>query len=256
VVRQVTIGLWYRPTVPPGCRISCYGLGWALGKSFGSLCCGSLVLAIATLIRMAISAAREQANRDGNGALKLALCLFQCCFNCFYEALRIFTTFTTVAAALSGQSFWQSGKTIKSIFLRHGISMYIVDRLASFVMGMMGAVLALALATVPWFGIAYSLTPEEREDPGWQGYTAMVCATAFVVALVVIQSFSGVVLNAVDALFICFAADKVRGYLWIRWPAPCHNRTCAAAAGRERAGAAAAARRDGQRHVRGPAARH
>jgi hypothetical protein len=108
------------------CGLSCVGgvrarrVAGSLGKNFGSLCFGSLVLALLQLVRAVLDTARRSANQGDNVLLKVVMCLVMCLFDCIYHLIEMFTSFCTVVIAVSGQSFCSSAKTVCSVMKRNG----------------------------------------------------------------------------------------------------------------------------------------
>ena len=205
-----SVGHWYYhhgDRSPPLRWPSLTSAKWAFTTQFGSLCFGSLILFILQLIQMLIRMLREQANRGDNSGLKLLCCMFECLFACFYEFVRIFTGFATIVVALSGQSFCDSAKTVYNVCKRNGFELVVVDQLASSVMGMGAFVFSLGFASLPWIALV-EINPPENPDGTFFAYTGGMCGVAFVLAIVVLGSFTGVVINAASALFIAFVADR------------------------------------------------
>ena len=64
-----------------------------------------------------------------------------------------------------------------------------------------------ALAGIPWIALVVVEPIEELSDE-YYIYTGILCAAAFIVGMIVLGSFSGIVLNAATTLFICFVADR------------------------------------------------
>lgn len=207
-----TIGHWYYHSTdasPPLKYPSLTACSLAFGKSFGSMCLGSLILAIIQVILFIIRAARE-ANRDSdNVGVKIVLCLLECCIQCIYEIVRIFTSFVTIVTSISGQSFVQSAKTVSAVCRRNGFEIVVVDSLASAVLSMGAFIFSLALATIPWIALVI-IEPldEEPLSDSYYAYTGGLCGAAFLVGMIVLGSFSGIVLNAASTLFICFVVDR------------------------------------------------
>ena len=107
-----------------------------------------------------------------------------------------------------------------------------MDGLASLVIGLTSFICSLGLATIPWLALS-SNAPEGEEEAEYRAWLALLSGAAFLVSAFVLQSFggksraiiadiwvaffqrvpatlvvrTGIVLNAVDTLFVCFVVD-------------------------------------------------
>ena len=105
------------------------------------------------------------------------------------------------------QSFCHSAKSVYHVCKRSGFELVVVDSLASSVMSMGAFVFSVGFATIPWIALVL-VNPPDDMDSTYFGYTGGLCAVAFLLAMVVFGSFTGVVLNAAGTLFICFVSDR------------------------------------------------
>ena len=104
-----TIGHWYyhsNDATPPLNWPSLTASKHAFSKSFGSLCFGSLILALIQVVLFFIEMARNSARQSNNVGLKIVLCIVECIVRCIYDLIRMFTGFVTVVCSISGLTFW------------------------------------------------------------------------------------------------------------------------------------------------------
>ncbi|KAL3151941.1 hypothetical protein ABBQ32_001067 [Trebouxia sp. C0010 RCD-2024] len=197
-----TIAQWYFS--PPG-FISNQGttmrsLKHALGASFGSLSLGSLVLTVVQLLRNAMENARQQAQREGGSLLvSLASCLLEC----VYSLIDYLTKFATVRMAITGEAFLEAARRATDLLARNFLKAYgvwwfppMVLNCAAFLLSLAWGLLIFTLSWLRW----QSGTNGTQE-------AAILGALCFVMALVVLLFFSSVLLNIVDAVFMCYALD-------------------------------------------------
>ncbi|CAG9465204.1 unnamed protein product [Pedinophyceae sp. YPF-701] len=177
-------------------------LGHALGPSAGSLCFGAAIMTVVDLVRQSIRNARER-NR-GDGLAQILYCLFLMAAQCLTELIEYITKYATVYAAISGDAFLQAGRDIIDLLKRNVLDAFTVWWVPGFVLQMTSLV-----AAAVW-GVAVGLLAAVRwrgEDGG--GAAAIILGVAAgVVALVVLSFLAGLLLNVVDAVFVCFAIDR------------------------------------------------
>ena len=101
----------------------------------------------------------------------------------------------------------ESAKTVTNVMKRNGFDLFIVDSLAFTVLNMSALIFSLALAAIPWLAMITINPPDPIED-SYYAYTGALCGVALVLGMVVLGSFSGIVLNAATTLFICYVADR------------------------------------------------
>merc|ERR1712078_818029 len=120
------------------------------------------------------------------------------------ELLETLTEYAVVYAAVSGLALRDAGREVAGIGKR-----YFGDAVAmwAFPEAMLGTlVLALVWTTLMGAGTWLFLLG----DPQGQNATVAVSAAVFSVTLLVPSFFSGVVLDAVKAVFVCYCLDKDR----------------------------------------------
>merc|ERR1712127_428839 len=122
--------------------------------SFGSICFGSLIVAIIEALREMATQARMQ--REGN---EILLCLAQCILNCLESLILYFNKWAYVYVGVYGYGYLDAGKNVKSLFQARGWNVVIADDLVggvlglvTFITGLLSGVIALILeAYTDWF---------------------------------------------------------------------------------------------------------
>lgn len=112
----------------------------ALTTSFGSICLGSLLVAILQTIRAIIRSMRSRRN-------SILLCLVDCLLGCIESLMRMFNKYAFALVAIFGKSYCQSAKQCASLVGSHGISALINESIIGGVLGfgcMFGGVLGFA----------------------------------------------------------------------------------------------------------------
>lgn len=205
-------GTWYyefgnlpqNPTLP--------ALKRALTTSFGSICLGSLLVAIVQLIRDVIENARRQQ------AGLLGYFIFAClsCFLCCIDYLiRLFNHFAFVQVALYNKSFVQAAKATFDLVRSSGLTALINMNLTSSAVALgelAGALIAGVTVGVAAYDIMVtekqadeSLTPDVKNV----FYMAFVFTVLFAVLCAVLLTgmVSSTVTTGVTTVFVCWAED-------------------------------------------------
>lgn len=174
----------------------------ALGPSFGSLSLGSLVLTLVQMARQALEKAKERRAESGGESL-LVTCA-GLLLQCVYALIEFITKFATVRMAITGEAFFAAGRSATSLLARNFLKTYgvwwfppMVLNLGSFALSVVGA------AAI--YGLSY-LTFSRHTNAVLEA--GIVGGLSFLLSLVVLLFFSGVLLNVIDAVYMCYAMDK------------------------------------------------
>jgi hypothetical protein len=98
-------------------------LASALTTSFGSICLGSLIVAIVQTLRAFATAARS------NGDSVLLACIAQCILVCIERCLEYFNKWAFIYVGLYGYSYLEAGKNVITLFQNRGWDAIIADDL-------------------------------------------------------------------------------------------------------------------------------
>ncbi|KAJ9531995.1 hypothetical protein QJQ45_003697 [Haematococcus lacustris] len=130
----------------------------------------------------------------------LLCCLLASVGRALYSLLEYFTRMVTMQMALSGLAFMPAAHTVLALLKRNGL-----DALASSAL-VVAAVfgLAVGLLSVPSQGVAAADKELEWEGRAGLGYMA------FLAAWVVLSFFCALLVNIMEAVFLCFAIDRER----------------------------------------------
>lgn len=105
-------------------------------NSFGSICCGSLLVAvIQTLHQLVIQARRE-------GEDNILLCLLECIISLLERIMLYFNKWAFVYVGLYGYEYMEAGKRVMTLFQARGWTTIINDDLISNTLGLMSLVIA------------------------------------------------------------------------------------------------------------------
>ena len=183
-------GCWSTALRDSFCRASTY--------SFGSICLGSLLVAVIQALRMMAHQARQ--NED----LQLLYCVIECILACIQDIVEYFNKWAYVYVGLYGFGYIEAGRNVIQLFQQKGWSVLITDDLNDRVLLMMSISIGALTGIV---GMLVAIADESLlGDLGDQGSTALVgFLITFVIGLVFSSILMSVVSSAVNTVIVCFA---------------------------------------------------
>ncbi|KAL6053502.1 pH nine-sensitive protein 1 [Balamuthia mandrillaris] len=163
--------------------------------SLGSICLGSLIVAVLKTLRAICYSLRR--NNSDNIVLVIIGFLAECIIALLDALLRYFNTYAFTQVAIYGKTYVQAAKDTWEMFTTHGLWAIINDNIISSVLTLAafvsGGVTATFAALITYF----------VEVDAWIAMTVIGFFIGFVVVLVVLE----VVESAVVTIFVCFAED-------------------------------------------------
>ncbi|CAG9571221.1 conserved hypothetical protein [Leishmania major strain Friedlin] len=160
----------------------------ATTTSFGSVCLGSLINAIASFVRFLIDTVRTSSDGDN-----FWMCIMSCLVGCIEDLVRYFNQYAFVHVAVYGCGYVDAAKETWALVKQCAFSAIFNDLLTGQVIGIltfMSAVLvALLTALVTW--------------------NAAAVALMFFMSLIVSSIFYNPVSSCVTTIYVCFAEVPV-----------------------------------------------
>ncbi|ORC92943.1 uncharacterized protein TM35_000022690 [Trypanosoma theileri] len=154
----------------------------AVTTSFGSICFGSLIVAIIRTLRWMAESSRNNEN-------DFLRCIALCLISCLESAMEYFNTYAFVHVAVYGCGYIEAAKRTWQLCKQCFFAAYFNDALIGSTLGL------LSLAVSALIGVAVGLL-----------YTSIILGVlAFFVSLLVHINFFSAVESAVTTLFVCFA---------------------------------------------------
>ena len=187
-----TVGTWwFLPHEASGCCSQGLrdSLSRSLTYSFGSICLGSLIVAVIEVLKTILQSAAR--NRRGGVVRMIA----QCLLGCIERIVEYFNKWAFIYVGLYGYSYVEAGKNVITLFRQRGWTTIISDSLINRMLGMMCLCIALfnALAAVIW-------------TIGSPGSTMMLSAIfSFFMGLMMSSMTFGVLVSAVDSIIVLYA---------------------------------------------------
>jgi hypothetical protein len=176
----------------------------ALTISFGSICLGSLIVALIQTVRAILrSIARA---RGENIAVQIIVCLIDCLLGCIEGMVRYFNKYAYSYIAIYGKSFCQSAKDCWNLVGSHGIQAIINDSFIGPTLAigsLLGALVNFGVGAL--VGIAISGLPAtgEMADFTWLLFGLVGALIGFVM----MSTAMSVVDSGVATIFVCYAME-------------------------------------------------
>jgi len=166
----------------------------ALTTSFGSICLGSLLVAIVEALKSLAKSARE-------GDDNILLCIAECLLRCLEDILEYFNSWAFVFVGLYGYTYLDAGKNVINLFKTRGWTTIITDNLAQGVLQMVCVGVGLITGLVA-LGIAHAQGMVFGDEVGASA-AAFFCG--FVIGFVLTSTLMTLVSSAVNTVIVCFA---------------------------------------------------
>eukprot|EP00590_Aulacoseira_subarctica_P007582 CAMPEP_0172414412 /NCGR_PEP_ID=MMETSP1064-20121228/1069_1 /TAXON_ID=202472 /ORGANISM="Aulacoseira subarctica , Strain CCAP 1002/5" /LENGTH=480 /DNA_ID=CAMNT_0013151067 /DNA_START=22 /DNA_END=1464 /DNA_ORIENTATION=+ len=195
-----TVGTWWYSPEDANCCCSGAIIGATIRTmttSFGSICFGSLIVAIVQATRALVNMMRQEDN-------SILLCLADCILSCIESLIEYFNKWAYVYVGLYGYPYLKAGKSVMELFRNRGWDAVIADDLVSNVLFMVSVVVGLVSGVIGW-GI---LTGQQAQwfptltQPGdaWVGFFL-----GFLVGIIICSILMSVIGSAVNTVIVCFA---------------------------------------------------
>jgi len=168
---------------------------YACTKGLGSICCGSLLVALIQTARALVRNAQSQSR--GNIFVQF---LVQCLLACLESLVQFFNTYAYAQVAIYGTSFIESSKRTWNMLTSKGVDAWINDDLTGFALACGALVGALITGLVGYLmSMAFSSISSDMRV----GYLV----AGFLIGYFLCATVMMVVRSAVVAVFVCWAED-------------------------------------------------
>ncbi|SPO19668.1 probable Protein PNS1 [Ustilago trichophora] len=173
--------------------------------SFGSICFGSLIVAILDLLRAFFNLLQNQAASEGDLVGSILACVASCCIACIRGLVDYFNRYAYINIALYGNSYIRAAKETWDLLADRGIDAIINDSLVNIVFNCGAFVIGLLTAL---FAFIY----EQKTNPQYlqndSGYYSIVLLVAFGLGFNIAMSVgSGSIASGVSTYFVALAED-------------------------------------------------
>ncbi|KAG4060414.1 hypothetical protein PC123_g4691 [Phytophthora cactorum] len=165
----------------------------AMTTSFGSICFGSLIVALLqTLHELAMN------RRKSRGA---AACIAKCLLSFLESIMKYFNRWAYIYVGIYGYSFMQAGSSVSQLFLQRGFTALVNDDLVRIVIRLTAIGVGLICAGVG------AVVAELSDAFTFESSTTLLAILGFVVGFSVALTPLAVISSSVATIFVCFAED-------------------------------------------------
>jgi len=169
----------------------------ATTHSFGSICFGSLLVALVQALR----AMNHQAR--GQDDCQILLCITDCILGCIEGILEYLNKWAYVYVGLYGYGYIDAGRNVMTLFQHKGWDVIITDNLVDNVLFMVSLVIGLVTG---FLGMLISgLDKNLLAGLGYENVEAIGFIIGMVVGFVMGSILMSVVSSAVNTVIVCFA---------------------------------------------------
>lgn len=165
----------------------------SLTTSFGSICFGSLIVAILKALRQIAQEAQDQ----GDACACIAVCILQC----IESLIEYFNKWAFTYVGIYGYKFTQAGKAVIDLFKQRGFDAIINDDLIGNVLGLTSFAIGLICAGL---GAAFASATDTFT---FENATLIVAIIGFFVGVGVSIIPLSVIDSSVATVFVCYAED-------------------------------------------------
>lgn len=203
--------------------------------SLGSICLGSLVVALLQVLQVLTRSARERRRRNGVVSGGLLWCMLQCVVDqlerlaeyinkwafgsytflyYFVESRLLFSqchafSCSKVYVGLYGYDYWTAGSKVYQLFQARGWSVIINDHLVSRFLSLLQLLIAIMSGGIGafwgWLLILRNIDQEDDRDVNFSALWHIFFWVGFVLGVILSDVLFRLISSAVDTVMVCFA---------------------------------------------------
>lgn len=167
--------------------------------SFGSICFGSLLVAVVQALR-----ALEYHSRSHDD-LQFLACIIQCILACIESIIEELNRWAYVYVGLYGFPYLQAGRNVVELFKAKGWTVIISDDLADNVLFMMTVAIGLASGLA---GLVIGfIDPNMFASLGFENAAGPAFGVGFLTGFLFASILMSVVASAINTVIVCYAED-------------------------------------------------
>ncbi|CEO94759.1 unnamed protein product (mitochondrion) [Plasmodiophora brassicae] len=199
IVHVTTAGVaaswWFFPDLSHSTRASFVR---ASTTSLGSVCFGSLIVALISALEAIVRLARTDEDNNNNCLQQILLAIVQCA----EDLAKYFNVYAFSRVAIYGKSFTTSGRETWDMFRAKGIDMVINDDLTGHVLAL-GALFGFGISACSAAVVALFVLDNPYDGSSWL-YLGLI---AGVLGYAIVYLVMNVLRSCVATFFVCWAED-------------------------------------------------
>lgn len=174
--------------------------------SFGSICFGSLIIALIQTVRAVLRGAANDAASDGNLIGAFCLCCLECIISWIEALVEYFNHYAFTQVAIYGKAYCDAAKSTWKLVKSHGLEAVINDSLIGNVLGLGGLVVGIITGVIAgvYGGHSGWIT---NTDLNTTALGAVCGAVGFLIGLMEFYILAEVINSGVATTFVCIAED-------------------------------------------------
>lgn len=190
---------WFAPLEASSCCSQAVGdsLIRSTTYSFGSICFGSLIVAVVQALRQLNQHLR------GNEDAQILVCIVDCILGCIEGIIEYFNKWAYIYVGLYGYNYLDAGKNVVTLFRNKGWTAIINDNLADMVLFMISVMIGLFTGFVGF--VVASLDQNIFAQFGFDSPGGVGFMFGFFIGMILSSIMLGVVSSAVGTCIVCFA---------------------------------------------------
>ncbi|RKP26383.1 plasma-membrane choline transporter-domain-containing protein [Syncephalis pseudoplumigaleata] len=186
----------------PAGSITLGSLKRAVTSAFGSICFGSLIIAIVQTIRAVV---RSLAESD-DGILAFVACIFACLLAYIESLIEYFNRYAFAQVAIYGKPFCPAARDTWTMIKDRGVEAIINDNLIGNVLGVGTLLIGALTATI---GYLYLLSKGAAFFDRNYSYAIAAIVACFLIGLAMMSLVAGVIDSGVVSTFVALAEDPM-----------------------------------------------
>lgn len=193
---------WFVPDENGFCgKTVCGSFYRTLTTSFGSICFGSLIVAIIQALRQIVHMAK-----DNDDIGPMIACCIDCILSCIEGLVEYFNKWAFVYVGLYGYGYCEAGKNVMTLFRDRGWDAIIADDLVGSVLGLLSMVTGLITAgvsvAIASSNKAFEMLIEELDRTSVLFIAGLI---GFIIGFFLCAIVMGVIASSVNATIVLFA---------------------------------------------------
>eukprot|EP01084_Bolivina_argentea_P069098 125783_1 len=168
--------------------------------SFGSVCLGSLIVAILQAIRAMVRSCMSTSDNE------CLTCIVLCILECIERMIEYFNKYAYAQCAIYGVSFITAAKRTWSLFMARGVDALINDDLTGLAIFAGAIIGGIVTAGIGWF-IGYLFYDNSHDHDIRKFVPIGLAIYGFVIGLILTSTILYVVHSSIICLFVCYSED-------------------------------------------------
>lgn len=190
---------WFSPEESCCCGGAVLGSFFrSMTSSFGSICFGSLLVALIQATRQLANTARQE-----GADCQVLICIAECILACLESIVEYFNKWAYIYVGVYGYSYLQAGKNVMKLFQDRGFEAVIADDLVSNTLFLVSLIVGLLTGAV-----GPLIVTQSDLFPSTGSQTADISTAfglGFLIGLVLTSITMSVVGSSVNTVIVCFA---------------------------------------------------